>query len=131
MLKKSEKNINGPCCIKLPVWVKNKIGDYILYFADHKGKSIKAAYSNDLFGKWKIYKKDFLNINSFTDAINHIASPDVFIDNKKKLFYMLTHSHSKTNKGQWTYLSTSKNGIDFDNFYNVPLAPFYLSLIHI
>lgn len=126
MLKKNEKNINGPCCIKVPSWVKNKIGNYILYFADHNGTSIKAAYSNNLTGKWKIYKKNFLSINSFEDAINHIASPEIFIDHKNKLFYMLTHSHSKTKKGQWTYLSTSRNGINFDNFYNTPLAPFYL-----
>ena len=38
-------NINGPSLIRVPDWVENPLGRYYLYFADHKGKSIRLAYS--------------------------------------------------------------------------------------
>jgi len=36
-------NINGPSLIEVPDYVKNKLGRYYLYFADHKGQEIKMA----------------------------------------------------------------------------------------
>ena len=39
-------NINGPCCIKVPNWCKNKLGNYYLYFAHHRGKYIRMAYAD-------------------------------------------------------------------------------------
>jgi hypothetical protein len=36
-------NINGPSLIKVPDFVDKKLGNYYLYFADHKGKEIKMA----------------------------------------------------------------------------------------
>jgi hypothetical protein len=37
-------NINGPSLIKVPRWVKNPLGKYYLYFADHNVKYIRLAY---------------------------------------------------------------------------------------
>ena len=47
-------NVQGPSLIKVPAWIKDPLGKYYLYFADHKGDRIKLAYSNTLKGPWQI-----------------------------------------------------------------------------
>jgi hypothetical protein len=47
-------NVQGPSLIKVPEWAENRLGDYYLYFADHKGDHIRLAFSDDLKGPWKI-----------------------------------------------------------------------------
>lgn len=49
------KNIQGPSLIRMPSWVKNRLGNYYLYFADHKGRYIRLAYADRLTGPWKIH----------------------------------------------------------------------------
>ena len=48
-------NIQGPSLIKVPDWVTNKLGNYYLYFADHKGSYIRLAYADALTGPWRIH----------------------------------------------------------------------------
>lgn len=48
-------NINGPSMIKVPAWVPNKLGNYYLYFAHHKGPYIRLAYADTLTGPWTMY----------------------------------------------------------------------------
>ena len=36
-------NIQGPSLIRVPGWVENRLGNYYLYFADHKGRYIRLA----------------------------------------------------------------------------------------
>ena len=48
-------NIQGPSLIRVPEWLPNKLGNYYLYFADHKGSYIRLAYADDLLGPWKIF----------------------------------------------------------------------------
>ncbi len=55
-------NIQGPSVIRVPNWVKNRLGNYYLYFADHKGSYIRLAYANEVQGPWKIYKPGALQI---------------------------------------------------------------------
>ena len=38
-------NIQGPSLIRAPSWIKNPLGRYYLYFADHKGSYIRLALS--------------------------------------------------------------------------------------
>jgi len=49
-------NVQGPSLIRVPDWIKAPLGKYYLYFAAHKGDSIRLAYANDLLGPWHIYK---------------------------------------------------------------------------
>lgn len=121
-------NICNPCLVKVPDWCKNKLADYYLFYADHKGKFIKLAYSNNLFSKWKIKKGGVIHIRQFNDAINHIASPEIYIDSKKKEVILFTHSHSKSQVGQWTYISKSKDALNFEVVNNIPIAPFYFRM---
>ena len=55
-------NIQGPSAIRVPDWVENPLGDYYLYFADHKGSYIRLAYANQIEGPWRIHKPGALRI---------------------------------------------------------------------
>lgn len=48
-------NIQGPSAIRVPGWVDNKLGEYYLYFADHKGRYIRLAYADQIQGPWTVY----------------------------------------------------------------------------
>jgi len=48
-------NIQGPSMIRVPDWIEGRLGDYYLYFADHKGRYIRPAYASDLLGPWRIH----------------------------------------------------------------------------
>ena len=48
-------NIQGPSAIRVPDWVDNKLGEYYLYFADHKGRYIRLAYADQIQGPWTVY----------------------------------------------------------------------------
>lgn len=56
------RNIQGPSLIRVPGWVKDPLGRYYLYFADHKGSYIRLAYADDLRGPWKIHPPGSLQI---------------------------------------------------------------------
>lgn len=45
-------NIQGPSLVRVPDWVQQPLGRYYLYFADHKGDSIRMAYADELGGPW-------------------------------------------------------------------------------
>ena len=105
-------NINGPSLIRVPKWVQNPLGHYYLYFADHKGKYIRLAYADTLSGPWKVYKPGTLQLaqSYFTD---HIASPDVVVDNEHQQIRMYYHGLTPGEKGQHTRVAVSQDGIHF------------------
>src|SRR5439155_23575365 len=94
-------NINGPSLIRAPKWVKKPLGKYYLYFADHNGKYIRLAYSDRLDRPWKIYKPGTLQLSQsyFTD---HIASPDVIVDEPHKQIRMYYHGLTPEERTQHT-----------------------------
>ena len=57
-------NIQGPSLIKVPHWIESPLGKYYLYFADHKGKYIRLAYSEKIQGPWKIHVPGSLQIEN-------------------------------------------------------------------
>jgi hypothetical protein len=103
----------------VPDFIKNKLGDYYLYFASHNGKNIKLAYSNNIMGPWTIYEKGTLQLHD-TNCKTHIASPDVHIkDNQIVMYY-----HGDTEDGQHSFKALSSDGINF-NSINEKLGSFY------
>lgn len=56
------QNINGPSLIRRPPWVSEALGEFYLYFADHKGVDIKRAHADVLEGPWSIYEPGVLNL---------------------------------------------------------------------
>ncbi len=63
------ENIQGPSLIQVPDWVKDPLGKYYLYFADHKGRYIRLAYSDELTGPWKIHEAGSLPIEQSYFAV--------------------------------------------------------------
>ena len=57
-------NINGPSVIAVPDWVEKPLGRYYLYFAHHRGDSIRLAYADQLEGPWKIYQPGALSLQA-------------------------------------------------------------------
>ena len=55
-------NIQGPSLIRAPDWLPNRLGDYYLYFADHKGTYIRLAYADDLAGPWRVHEPGSLHL---------------------------------------------------------------------
>ena len=56
------ENIQGPSLIRVPDWVENPLGNYYLYFADHKGRYIRLAYADELTGPWQVHAPGTLPI---------------------------------------------------------------------
>jgi hypothetical protein len=56
------RNIQGPSAICVPDWIAPRLGNYYLYFADHKGRYIRLAYADQLTGPWAIYPPGSLQL---------------------------------------------------------------------
>ncbi len=129
MLGDLGNNINGPSLIKVPEWVENPLGKYYLYFAHHSGEHIRMAYSNDVKGPWKIYEGGVLNIEE-SECEDHIASPNVHVDEDKKQIVMYYHgvtSQEGAPHNQCSFVSFSKNGLFFNSNSGI-LGMFYFSV---
>jgi hypothetical protein len=115
------RNINGPSLVRVPDWVEKPLGQYYLYFGNHGGKYIRMAYADDLHGPWTVYSPGVLQLSE-TACTDHIASPDMLVDNEKQEFLMFFHG--KTKAGQLTFLARSKDGLAW-TADTVPLGPAY------
>ena len=71
------ENIQGPSLIKVPDWIKDPLGKYYLYFADHKGLYIRLAYADNLLGPWKVHAPGSLHIeDSFFAPTRPAIAPE-------------------------------------------------------
>lgn len=70
-------NIQGPSVIRVPGWVKNPLGRYYCYFADHKGSFIRLAYADAPEGPWTVHGPGSLMLAT---SLFPIASPPVPAD---------------------------------------------------
>jgi len=108
-------NINGPSVIRAPDWLPQRLGRYYMYFAHHKGTFIRLAYSDKLCGKWKVYEPGTLRLEQAKDFVDHIASPDVHVDESKRQIRMYFHGpRSDGIRGQRTGVAVSGDGIHFE-----------------
>jgi len=111
-------NINGPSLIRIPDWIPpseraDPTAVYYLYFAHHTGDYIRMAWATDLEGPWTLYQtgvgvplgdRGVLDNGNTTIFLgmgveireNHLASPDVHIDNETEEIIMYFHSGSPT-----------------------------------
>jgi hypothetical protein len=105
-------DINGPSLVLAPKWLERPLGRYYLYFAGHRGTSIRLAYADSLAGPWKIHQPCVLSLAD-TACKGHIASPDVHIDDAKREIRMYFHGPPRSGPGQKTFLAVSKDGIHF------------------
>ncbi|WP_197507438.1 hypothetical protein [Mesorhizobium sp. AA23] len=107
-------NIDGPSLVEMPDWVPNRLGRYYLYFAHHKGTYIRLAYADRIEGPYKIYEPGTLRLDQCRPCENHVASPDVHIDEATKTIRMYFHSPSAfSGHEQMSFLATSRDGLNF------------------
>jgi hypothetical protein len=122
-------NINGPSLIKVPSWVKHPLGNYYLYFAHHGGKFIRLAYAAELQGPWHIYAPGTLRLEQAPRCYDHIASPDVHVEEGRRELRMYFHcpagaAGSVNITEQKTFVALSSDGLKF-NADTLPLGPAY------
>ena len=118
-------NINGPSLIKIPDWIPDKLGNYYLYFAHHSGKYIRLAYSDNLHGPWTVYTPGTLSVSKATVCGNHIASPDVHVDDVRREIRMYFHCPIYGGTTQYTFVATSTDGISFTHQPQRLGAPYF------
>jgi hypothetical protein len=123
------ENINGPSLIRVPGWIERPLGRYYLYFAHHGGKFIRLAYANRLSGPWQIYEPGTLRLEEASRCHDHVASPDVHVDETRREILMYFHcpadSVGRVDIGQQkTFLATSRDGLRF-RADTQPLGPAY------
>lgn len=105
-------NINGPSLVKVPDWVENPLGKYYLYFAHHRGAYIRLAYADKIEGPYKVYAPGALHRDKTVfQGCDHIASPDVHIDENNKRFVMYFHGNYRG--GQATCWAISPDGMRY------------------
>ena len=105
-------NINGPSLVRVPEWVENPLGKYYLYFAHHRGAYIRLAYADAIEGPYTIYRSGALHRdNTVFQGCDHIASPDVHIDEENRRFFM--YFHGSYGGGQATCWATSTDGVNY------------------
>jgi len=120
-------NINGPSLIRVPAWIAKPLGKYYLYFAHHQGKFIRLAYADRLEGPWKIHEPGTLRIEQASQCHDHIASPDVHVDDAQQRIRMYFHCPAGSGEDigqQKTFLATSPDGLAF-SVPGPPLGPAY------
>lgn len=125
-----EGNVNGPSVIEVPEWLPEPKGRFYMYFANHSGKSIRLAYSDDIEGPWIVHEPGTLRLEQAIAFHDHIASPDVHVLDDERRIRLYFHGpgfvERKPNDagGQVTGISHSSDGISFcaEPHY---LGPFY------
>lgn len=123
-------NVNGPSVVRVPDWMPNPLGKYYMYFASHNGDHIKLAYADQPTGPWLLKDGGTLQLSEATGFFDHIASPDVHVDNEAKQIRMYFHGpHTEApalpgSGQQVTGVSFSDDGINFQTFPGI-LGTFY------
>ncbi|MEP4782863.1 MAG: HYR domain-containing protein [Algibacter sp.] len=145
-------NINGPSLIRVPDWIPtNERADpsaqYYLYFAHHVGDYIRMAWAANIEGPYTLYddyttpgnrgvldnneSNIILGNNTYIEE-NHLASPDVIVDDANQRIILYFHSGSSyfvngaEQNDQVTWVSTSPYGLEFyDNIESVHLGSSY------
>jgi len=117
-------NINGPSVIRVPPWLKKPLGKYYMYFAHHKGTKIRLAYADAPGGPWTVYEPGTLKLDDVEAMQDHIASPDVHVDETRRVIRMYFHGPARDRPGQWTCVATSRDGLFFEPLPEI-LGKFY------
>jgi hypothetical protein len=110
-------NVCGPSLIRTPDWLPCRLGRYHLYFAHHMGAHIRLAYADRLEGPWEIHAPGALDIAQTPTLYEHIASPDVHVDEERRELRMYFHGVSSpepiSNPEQSTCVAHSFDGLTF------------------
>ncbi|MCP3890882.1 MAG: hypothetical protein GY702_18720 [Desulfobulbaceae bacterium] len=126
-------NINGPCVIRVPEWIDDAPGKYLMYFGHHQGEYIRLAYADSPLGKWSLYEGGCLHLKDVNCIKDHIASPEAVIVEEEREIRLYFHGYRqnttinprKISEGQVTYCARSSDGIHFQA-EETKLGPYYM-----
>jgi hypothetical protein len=85
-----------------------------MYFAHHGGSYIRLAHADALGGPWTVHEEGALRLEDVAILRNHIASPDVHVDEESRMIRMYFHGPAIDRAGQWTGIATSTDGLHFE-----------------
>ena len=141
-------NINGPSLNRTPEWLPNRLGEFYLYFADHKGSYIRLAVADDLLGPWRTHEPGSLQLtqtafpksdDEFDPGLGparkkghvypHIASPDAIVDEDTQRIRLYFHGQLADGR-QVSRVAISTDGIQFEAGEEI-LSTSYLRVIHL
>ncbi|MEM8978682.1 MAG: hypothetical protein AAGD04_04320 [Pseudomonadota bacterium] len=121
-------NINGPCVVRVPTWVREPLGKFYMYFAHHTGSYVRMAVADELKGPWHVLESPPLHLSqtgfaqsevkhelagkSLTEPA-HIASPDVHVLDQERQFVMFYHGLHQDGS-QTTRIAVSPDGLNFE-----------------
>lgn len=108
-------NLNGPSLIRVPAWLERPLGRYYLYFAHYRGTFIRLAYADRLSGPWHVYEPGTLQLSEAPSCHDHVASPDVHVDEVRHEIRMYFHcpTSSPGSGPQRPFLAVSHDGLHF------------------
>ena len=137
-------NIQGPSLIKVPQWVENPLGQYYLYFADHRGEYIRMAYADSVTGPWTVHTPGTLTLEQShfpttcppcslapgqsAALYAHIASPDVHV--REDLQQIVMYLHGRGEGRQFTRHAVSTDGIHFEGREEELGRPYFRVIKH-
>jgi len=133
-------NLNGPTMVRLPGWLEpsrraDPAARYYLYFAHHKGDYIRLAWAAEPCGPWRLFRTgpdvaagahgvldlgaaDELEIGNGLEIFDHVASPEIVVDDDNHRFVMYFHGRvryqGKAFVRQHTFVAVSADGLDFN-----------------
>ena len=132
-------NIAGPSLIKAPDWLPDPLGQYYLYFADHRGTYIRLAYADSLIGPWTTHEPGTLQLDQShfptscppcapEGSYVHVASPDVHVDNVQRQIIMYVHGRDVGR--QVTRAAVSTDGLHFEGRPEILGRPYFRVFHH-
>ena len=121
-------NINGPSLIEAPHWLPGRLARFYLYFAHHRGRCIRLAVADRLEGPWRIVEGGSLRLDQAPGCQDHIASPDVHVDEARKQVVMYFHGPAVDWRQELTFVARSGDGIAFQADRD-PVAQFYFRAV--
>lgn len=106
-------NVSGPSLVAVRDPVSGRALSYRLYFAHHRGHSIRLATSGSLEGPWLV-EGSVLHLRA-TPYTDHIASPVVLWDSGSSLWRLYFHGGNGTRlQAQSEAVALSRDGWSFE-----------------
>ena len=112
-------NLNGPSLIRVPDWVRDRLGRYYLYFAHHQGTFIRMAYADDVRGPWTVYGP---GVWTWIRPPASDTSPPPTSRARRRAIVL--YFHGVTPEGQLSFRASSADGLHFEADHTA-LGPSY------
>ena len=123
------RNIDDPDVEPAPYWLKNRRGNYYMYYSSHKADSdavtpqaLKFAFADSPEGPWTVVSdpSEFVFAPAEVNC-ESFHSPDAVFDSSRQLAFLYVHAHNcvdasgATIKGQPSFVLVSEDGLNWSS----------------